>query len=146
MNSNISAKPDFCRIVIVEDDPDDRFITQQAFQDLNFSGKLLIFQDTDELLSYLQSNINKDCKPDLPELIILDLNMPKKDGIQTLRELKESSSFNNIPIIILSTSNSNDDLIKCLDLGAHKYITKPSSYKNLVNTVESLITKYCNGH
>jgi DNA-binding response OmpR family regulator len=145
LNLDPGARRDFCKIFIVEDDPDDRFITQEAFQDLKFPGKLKIFQDADELFSYLQSNLNKDGNLDLPELIILDLNMPEKDGFQTLRELKESVFFNNIPIIILSTSSQNEDLIKCLDLGAHKYITKPASYKNLVNTVESLIKKYCNG-
>lgn len=135
-------------IVIADDDPDDRFIAQKAFEDLGFSGSLRFARDGVELLNYMTSCAtnfdHRFCT--LPELILLDLNMPLKDGWESLEEIKKLPGLQDIPVIIWTTSNDDEDRLRSIEMGASDFITKPGSYKKLLDSFLCLIEKYGNNH
>lgn len=118
-------------ILMADDDADDRFLVQAAFEDNNLFHSILFFEDGEQLLNYLiPEEINET-----PNLILLDLNMPKRDGKEVLKIIRTYEKWHHIPIIIFSTSNAPDDIITAYQLGANCYITKPSSYEELKNVI-----------
>jgi CheY-like chemotaxis protein len=129
-------EPDYC-ILIADDDIDDQYMIKQAFASINLTENVQTVNDGVELLDYLHKkgkykNIETLC----PKIILLDLNMPKKDGRDCLKEIKANSKFNRIPIVIYSTSSNPDDITYAYELGASSYITKPYSYQELVKIME----------
>jgi len=119
-------------ILMADDDADDRFLVQAAFEDNDLSHPIIFFEDGEQLLDYLST-------PELiPNLIFLDLNMPKRDGREVLKVLRNNNRWNNTPIIIFSTSNAPDDVNTSYALGANCYIVKPSSYEELKTLVWSI--------
>lgn len=126
-------------ILIGEDDADDRFLLQAAFEENGFSETLRFADNGVDLLSVLSSPpLDEEERPILPKFILLDLNMPKKDGREVLREVKADPALRQIPIIIFSTTSNEQEMRRCYELGANSYITKPSSFDNLLKTVASL--------
>jgi two-component system response regulator len=126
-------------ILIAEDDADDRFLLQTAFEENGFSDRLQFVDNGVEILEYLHGiPQNADGSLTLPRFILLDLNMPKKDGREVLRELKSNESLAEIPVIIFSTTNNEHEMRRCYELGAHSYITKPNSFDNLLKIVSNL--------
>jgi len=123
-------------ILIAEDDADDRFLLSAAFEENGFTDKLHFVENGVELLEFLQNT--PEGAEQLPNFILLDLNMPKKDGREVLKELKQSNRFRKIPVIIFSTTNNEQEMKRCYDLGANSYITKPNSFANLIKTVAVL--------
>jgi CheY-like chemotaxis protein len=131
-------------ILIAEDDPDDRFILEQAIGELGVGADLRFVEDGEELVHYLRRS-GKYADPMLsprPLLIFLDLNMPKKDGRQALMEIKTDPELKRIPVAIWTTSEDRKDKTDCLRTGADVFVTKPSSYDELVSSVKSLVTRY----
>lgn len=122
-------------VVFADDDADDRLLLQEAFEENNFTCKLDFVEDGIELLDYLKKN------KFTPSLILLDINMPRKDGTQILKELKDSSQWKHIPVVMFTTSKSPEDIRRCYELGANSFIVKPSSFENLVD-VTNTIGKY----
>jgi CheY-like chemotaxis protein len=122
-------------IVFADDDADDRLLLIEAFEENNLSYKLDFVEDGVELINYLIKN------EDQPSLILLDINMPRKDGKQILKELKENILWRHIPVIMFTTSKSPEDIRICYELGANSFIVKPSSFENLVD-VTNTIGKY----
>ena len=122
-------------ILIAEDDADDRFLLKAAFEENGFNDKLHFVENGVEVLDYLNilSQDNNEAK--MPRFILLDLNMPKKDGREVLKEIKQNSFFKKIPVIIFSTTNNEHEMRRCYELGANSYITKPNSFENLIKTV-----------
>ena len=126
-------------ILIAEDDADDRFLLQAAFQENGFSDKLHFVDNGVELMDYLFSIRNEDGMPVvLPKFILLDLNMPKKDGREVLREIKQHPDLKKIPVVIFSTTNNEQEMRRCYELGANSYITKPNSFDHLLKIVANL--------
>lgn len=124
------------QLIIAEDDLDDRLLMEDALNDNCIDLNNVRFsEDGDDLLNTLQN-----VKP-LPDLIMLDLNMPKKDGRVALREIKSDPNLKHIPVIVFSTSKSEEDIKLAYLEGGSTFITKPSLYSDLVNTVE-VIKKY----
>ena len=123
-------------ILIAEDDADDRFLLQAAFEENGFSDKLKFVENGVEVIEYLRSLESSDKK--YPRFILLDLNMPKKDGREVLRELKQHPEFKKIPVVIFSTTNNEQEMRRCYELGANSYITKPNSFESLLKTVAAL--------
>ena len=125
-------------ILIAEDDADDRFLLQAAFEENGFRDKLEFVENGVELIEYIRgiSDINSEVKT--PRFILLDLNMPKKDGREVLKEIKQHPQFRKIPVIIFSTTNNEQEMRRCYDLGANSYITKPNSFESLIKTVAAL--------
>lgn len=125
-------------ILIAEDDADDRFLLQAAFEENAFKDHLHFVDNGVEVIDFLQSLIDKGDEKNLPRFMLLDLNMPKKDGREVLKELKQHPQLKKIPVVIFSTTNNEQEMRRCYELGANSYITKPNSFENLLKTVAAL--------
>jgi CheY-like chemotaxis protein len=124
-------------ILIAEDDADDRFLLQAAFEENGFKDRLQFVENGVELIEYLLS-LKSNGDDNMPRFILLDLNMPKKDGREVLKELKQHPDLKNIPVVIFSTTNNEAEMRRCYELGANSYITKPNSFESLLKTVAAL--------
>jgi len=122
------------QILQVEDDQDDIELMEQAFEDNGFRINLKTIKQGDMVLPYLESSAI------LPDIILLDLNIPKMHGREVLKILKNTSSFREIPVIILTTSSSPEDMDYCLSLGADRYISKPATIDGFKETVTAIVT------
>lgn len=129
---------------MAEDDEDDRFFMDDAFRTIRCNGELRFVCDGEELMDYLQrrGNFSDTALSPRPSMILLDLNMPRKDGRQVLAEIKADPELRNIPIVIWTTSDLEEDRVLCLNAGAADYITKPDNYRELEKIVEQLCMKW----
>lgn len=122
-------------ILIVDDDADDREIIKDAFVAGSPDGYEYIFlENGDRLIEYLENTVQDG----IPSLVLLDLNMPGKDGRETLRDLKSDKRYQSIPIIVFTTSSSTRDKITAYDLGANCFISKPDTFNKLVELTHSI--------
>ncbi len=127
-------------ILIAEDDPDDRLVINHVFKESGLSGTLIFVQNGEELLDYLfrrEKYAENEPSP-RPACILLDLNMPKKDGREALWEIRQNPAFKELPIIVLSTSGSDHDKTYCSGLGVADYITKPDSFAGLMELMKKI--------
>ncbi|NHJ87270.1 MAG: response regulator [Asgard group archaeon] len=127
-------------ILLAEDNPDDVLLTQRAFQKSNILNELIVVKDGREALDFLlcEGNYtNRDCSI-MPELILLDLKMPKLDGLEVLKQIREDKKTKHLPVVILTTSKEESDMIASYCLGANSYITKPVDFNQFVSAVEQL--------
>ena len=120
-------------ILIVDDDTDDREIIRDAFITHNNEADYIFLENGDALLEYLNQN-----EDDLPSLILLDLNMPGKDGRETLKEIKSNQTFYLIPTVVFTTSSSQRDKQISYSLGANCFVTKPDTFNKLVELTTSI--------
>jgi len=127
-------------ILVAEDDMDDRFLLQTAFSESGDQEVLAFVENGMEVLDYLNAIAEKGDEHAFPELIILDLNMPKKNGKEVLAEIKQSSLFKKIPVIIYTTTKNEIEVKKCYELGANTYIVKPITFEALREVVSSIRT------
>lgn len=119
-------------LLFAEDDEDDRLLVQSAFESVKAPFELYFAEDGEDLLNFLRHRGKySDGKITTPDLILLDLNMPKKDGRQALREIKSEPELSCIPIIILTTSKAREDITSCYTPGANTFICKPQTYVEL---------------
>jgi CheY-like chemotaxis protein len=121
------------KILLVDDDVEDREIIKDALSDLGYHSVIHFEENGEKALSFLESAYASGT---LPSMVILDLNMPRMNGTQTLRRLKSDKRFNNIPVIIYSTSLNSIERDECLALGAHSYVIKPVSYRDTIATAK----------
>jgi CheY-like chemotaxis protein len=127
-------------IVLADDDPDDRQMTGEAFSENRLANQLHCVEDGEELMDYLHRRGRYEpmrTEP-LPGLILLDLNMPRKDGREALKEIKADPNLRRIPIVVLTTSKAEEDILRSYDLGVNSYVTKPVTFKSLVELVKVL--------
>jgi len=126
-------------ILIADDDPDDRLMTREALAQCQSIDHIFFVEDGEELLDYLyqRGKYASNGHP-CPDLILLDLNMPKKNGVEALREIKSDPSMRHIPIVVLTTSKEEEDIYRSYDLGVNSFITKPVTYTSLVSTMKIL--------
>lgn len=138
----IPSSNDSIIILMADDDDEDRMLARDAFNETRISNILHFVTDGEALLDYLyRRNAFTDLKgTPMPGLILLDLNMPKKDGREALLEIKSNPDFRNIPVVILTTSQAESDIMKTYELGANSYITKPVTFEGLVEIMQSLTT------
>ena len=135
---NPAPKP--ITILMADDDPGDRLLTQEAMKDARLINDLRFVENGEELLDYLHAR-GKFAPPasaPRPGLILLDLNMPRKDGRTVLKELKNSPALHNIPIAVLTTSEDDADVYRSYDLGVNSYIVKPVTFEAIVDTLQTL--------
>lgn len=125
----------YIHIILADDDEDDRLFFTDAFNELGMNTKVNTFNDGVALMDYLNS-INAV----LPHVLFLDLNMPKKNGIECLNEIKANSKMTDIAIAIYSTSASEEDIEETFVLGANIYIKKPSSFKQLKKVLSEVVS------
>jgi len=127
-------------ILMADDDADDRMLVRDAFAESRLNNDLHFVENGEELIEYLFRRgkfANLNGTP-YPGLILLDLNMPKKDGREALAEIKAHPDLRRIPIVILTTSRAEEDILRTYDLGANSFITKPVTFENLVHVVQVL--------
>lgn len=125
-------------ILLVEDNPGDARLTVEAFADGRVKNNLNVVSDGVEAMRYLRNEGEFAGKP-MPDIILLDLNLPRKDGREVLAEVKADEDLRKIPIVILTTSRAEEDILRTYDLHANCYITKPvelDSFINVVRTIE----------
>jgi len=144
MNEPEQKREPFSTVLMVEDDGDDRFFMEEAFKAVHCEGELRFLGDGEELMEYLQHRRRfKDAESSpRPSLILLDLNIPKKDGRQVLVEIKADPDLRKIPVVVWTTSDLREDETMCLEAGADGYITKPNNYVDLEKAVEWLCTRW----
>ncbi|MEA5461526.1 response regulator [Arcicella sp. LKC2W] len=128
-------------ILIADDDEDDRFLVKSALDDCQVSCAVKYVENGVEVMSYLEKGDGHGDSQHKPSLILLDLNMPKKDGREALKEIKNNPDLRSVPVIILTTSKAIEDINLCYGLGANGYIVKPNSFSELANTLK-ILTKF----
>jgi CheY-like chemotaxis protein len=127
-------------ILMAEDDPDDQLLTRRALVIARLANDFRTVKDGVELMDYLfrRDGFQDPAASPRPGLILLDLNMPRKDGRQCLQEIKNDRKLRRIPVVILTTSKAEEDVCRSYDLGANSYIRKPVTFESLVNIVKVL--------
>jgi CheY-like chemotaxis protein len=127
-------------ILMADDDEDDRLNTAEAFRENRLANEFRTVNDGEELMQYLRRK-GRFSRAPRPDLILLDLNMPRKDGREALREIKSDPALRCIPVIILTTSREEEDVLRTYDLGANSFITKPVGFDSLLR-LASTISRY----
>ncbi|MFI5454726.1 MAG: response regulator [Isosphaerales bacterium] len=129
-------------ILIADDDADDRMMAKEALEECRLANHLDFVVDGVELMAYLrgQGRYADPGTTTRPGLIILDLNMPKMDGREALREIKADPSLRRIPIVVMTTSQTEEDIYRTYDLGVNSFITKPVSFDGLVAVMRAIGT------
>ncbi|MGF1637565.1 MAG: response regulator [Cyclobacteriaceae bacterium] len=126
-------------ILMADDDADDRMLAREAMEENRVANQLIFVENGEELLDYLyqRGNYNPDNAP-RPGLILLDLNMPKMDGREALRHIKSDPGLRRIPIVILTTSKAEIDIIKSYDLGVNSFVSKPVTFDELIKVTREI--------
>lgn len=127
-------------ILMADDDPDDRRLTREAFEESHLMNDLRFVEDGEELLDYLnrRGKYTDPASAPWPAILLLDLNMPRKDGREALEELKRDPRFRGIRVVIMTTSKAEEDVVRSYNLSAASYITKPVTFERLVEVVRTL--------
>lgn len=126
-------------ILMADDDEDDLMLTRDAFLENRLGNELKFVRNGEELMDYLfhRGEYSADNAP-LPDLILLDLNMPKKDGREALKEIKSDNRLKQIPVVILTTSKAEEDIMKSYELGVNSFITKPVTFNDMIRITKAL--------
>lgn len=124
-------------ILLVEDNPADVRLTTEALKEEKVLNNLNVVSDGVEAMAYLRGE-GKYGKAPRPDLVLLDLNLPKKDGREVLKEIKEDPSLKTIPVVVLTVSNAEEDILKSYNLHANCYITKPVDLKQFIKVATSI--------
>jgi len=127
-------------ILMADDDTDDRRLTQEALDESRLLNDLRFVEDGEELLNYLrrQGKYRDPATAPRPGIILLDLNMPRLDGRAALQEIKKDPDFCKIPVVILTTSQADQDIYSSYDLGVNSYIVKPVTFESLVDVLQTM--------
>lgn len=126
-------------ILMADDDPDDRMLARDALDEVRLANDLYFVRDGVELLDFLmRRGTYENAEIPRPGLILLDLKMPKKDGFEALEEIKEDPELRNIPVVILTTSRADEDVVRGYDLGVSGYVTKPVTFDGLVKVMQAI--------
>ena len=130
-------------ILYAEDDPEDRMLVEDAMEESRLANELDFVDDGEELMDYLhrRGKYTELSNTPLPGLILLDLNMPKKDGREALEEIKADPNLRRIPIVVLTTSKAEEDILRTYDLGVSGFIIKPVTFESLVSIMKT-VSKY----
>jgi CheY-like chemotaxis protein len=124
-------------VLLVEDDPGDVLMTREAFTEHRLRNRLNVVSDGDEALSYLRQEGTYQDAP-RPDLILLDLNLPRRDGRQVLEEIKSDPELRRIPVVVLTTSQADEDILRSYQLHANAYVTKPVDFERFVGVVKQI--------
>ena len=127
-------------ILMAEDDEDDRLLACEAFEESRLANELYLVKDGEELMDYLyhRGKYNDEASAPRPGVILLDLNMPRKDGREALREIKADPDLRRIPVVVLTTSKAEEDILRTYDLGVNSFIVKPVTFTDLVEVMCAL--------
>lgn len=127
-------------VLIADDDQDDCLMIQEAFRECRIANRLQFVHDGEALIDYLKRRppFNDEQRFPTPGLILLDLNMPLKDGREALMEIKSDAALRAIPVVILTTSSTEEDILRSYGIGVNSFITKPVSFSRLIEVVRTL--------
>jgi len=127
-------------ILLAEDNPDDIEITKRALKEAKVINRLFIVRDGQEALDFLfrQGAYQDAAKSPEPGLVLLDINMPKMNGVEVLKKIKETDSLKHIPVVMLTVSRRDEDIIKSYDLGCNSFIQKPVDFERFVDLVKEI--------
>ena len=127
-------------ILMADDDADDRLLAKDALAECQIPSDLQFVENGEELIDYLKrrGKFSQLSETTRPGLILLDLNMPKKDGREALKEIKSDPEFQKIPVVVLTTSKADTDIGRIYELGANSFISKPVSFDSLVEVMKAL--------
>ncbi len=125
-------------ILVADDDPDDRMMTREAFEETRLESNLAFVEDGEDLLEYLRSSGKYALATKQPPVgvILLDLNMPRMDGREALRIIKADPELQRIPVVVLTTSQADEDVIRAYGLGVNSFITKPVTFTDFVDLMK----------
>ncbi|MCW3091501.1 MAG: two-component system response regulator [Ferruginibacter sp.] len=129
---------DTSHILLVEDNEGDILLTTEALEETGLELKLTVLKDGEKAIDYL-SKLGKDMASDLPDLIILDINLPKKNGHEVLQFIKRDGNLKHIPVIIFTSSSSEKEMKLCRDNFANTYVTKPSDVSDFMKVVGEMV-------
>lgn len=135
-----SGKAKSVTILVADDDADDRLMIRDALIENRLANDLRFVEDGEELMQYLRREgkyASVESSP-RPGLILLDLNMPRKDGREALREIKSDAALRGIPVVVLTTSKAEEDIYRTYNLGVNSFVTKPVSFDSLVSITREL--------
>jgi CheY-like chemotaxis protein len=127
-----SAETEPITVLLVEDDPGDVVLIQEAFEHNKVSNSLFVVGDGVEAMEYLRSDQPR------PDLVLLDLNLPRKDGREVLAEVKSDPALRSIPVVVLTTSKAEEDILRSYDLHANAYVTKPVDFNRFIEVVRQI--------
>ena len=138
MRSNSGSGP--ISILMADDDADDRMLARDALEECRLANHLYFVEDGEELLDFLKrrGRFTDPSSSPRPGIVLLDLNMPRKSGSEALREIKTDPDLCCIPVVVLTTSHSEADIMRSYELGANSYISKPVTFDGLVDVMKSL--------
>lgn len=127
-------------ILMADDDPDDRLMTQEAFVECRLGNPLHFVTDGEELMDYLRrrGEFADEERFPMPGLILLDLNMPRRDGREVLREIKSDPGLRGIPVVVFTTSKAEEDVVRSYRDGVNSFITKPVTFSALIEVVQAI--------
>jgi CheY-like chemotaxis protein len=128
---------EFIEVLLVEDDPGDVLLIEEAFEFNKVRNNLTVVSDGVEALEYLRREGRYADAP-RPGLVLLDLNLPRKDGREVLAEVKEDSTLRSIPVVVLTTSKAEEDVLRSYDLHANAYVTKPVDFDRFIEVVRQI--------
>ena len=136
----MESHPKLITILVADDDADDRLMAREALEECRLANEVCFVENGVELLAYLRRE-GRYADPKVsprPGLILLDLNMPKMDGREALREIKADPTLRRIPIVVMTTSKAEEDIYRTYDLGVSSYVTKPVSFAGLVEVMKAI--------
>ncbi|MFI9387380.1 response regulator [Kutzneria sp. NPDC052558] len=128
---------DVVDVLLVEDDPGDVLMTREAFEHHKIRNKLHVVADGVEALQFLRRE-GPHAEAPRPGLVLLDLNLPRKDGREVLSEIKSDDSLRSIPVVVLTTSEAEEDILRSYDLHANAYVTKPVDFDRFIDVIRQI--------
>lgn len=135
----MSLKLNSITLLVADDDAEDRMMIKEAFDENHLANPLCFVNDGEELMDYLlRRGRYEKTETHRPGLILLDLNMPKKDGREALRDIKSNPELKDIPVVVLTTSKAEEDILRSYNLGVNSFITKPVTFEALVVILREL--------
>jgi CheY-like chemotaxis protein len=135
VSETFSGQP--IQVLLVEDDPGDVLMTQEAFKDYKIANKLEVVTNGEDAIAYLRRT-GAYTEAAVPDLVLLDLNLPRRDGREVLREVKSDGELRRIPIVVLTTSDAEEDVLASYDLHANAYVRKPVDFEQFVAAVQAI--------
>jgi CheY-like chemotaxis protein len=124
-------------VLLVEDDPGDVLMTREAFQDYKVHNQLHVVNDGEQAMAFIRQEGEYAGRP-RPDLVLLDLNLPRMDGRQVLHAIKSDPELSSIPVVVLTTSEAEDDVLRSYSLHANAYVTKPVDFERFIDVVRQI--------
>ncbi|GGV16573.1 response regulator [Actinomadura sp. LOL_016] len=137
MTDGMTDGPRPIDVLLVEDDPGDVLLTTEAFEHNKVQNGLHVVEDGEKAMAFLRQEGEYAGKP-RPDLVLLDLNLPRKDGREVLQEIKDDENLRSIPVVVLTTSEADEDILRSYRLHANAYVTKPVDFERFVSVVRRI--------